>query len=61
VQQFRAETNILVITQQPHSPNLAPGDLPLFANLKMGLKGTRSATMEDIESKAITEFRMIPN
>ena len=49
VQQFLAEKRIPVITQPPYSPDLAPSDFWLFPTLKMGLKGTRFATMEDIE------------
>ena len=49
VQQFLAEKNIPVITQPPYSPDLAPSDFWLFPTLKMGLKGTRFATVEDIE------------
>jgi hypothetical protein len=49
VQQFLAEKSIPVITQPPYSPDLAPGDFWLFPTLKMGLKGTRFATMEDTE------------
>ena len=32
-----------------YSPHLAPSDFRLFPTLKMGLKGTRFATMEDID------------
>jgi hypothetical protein len=49
VQQFLAEKSIPVITQPPYSPDLAPSDFWLFPTLKMGLKVTRFATMEDIE------------
>jgi hypothetical protein len=49
---------IPVITQPPYSPDLAPS--LLFAILKMGHKGTRSATMEDIKSKATAELVKIP-
>jgi hypothetical protein len=48
VQQFLAEKNIPVITQPPYSPDLVPSDFWLFPTPKMGLKGTRFATM-DIE------------
>ena len=50
VQQFLAEKNIPVITQPPYSTDLAPSDFWLFPTLKMGLKETRVATMEDIKS-----------
>ena len=53
-------TSIPVITQQPYSPDLAPSDFWLFSTLKMGLKGTRFATMEDIKSNATAELRRIP-
>jgi hypothetical protein len=38
-----------VITQPSYSPDLAPNDLWLFPTLKMGFKGMRFVTMEDIE------------
>ena len=60
VQQFLAEKSIPVITQPPYSPDLAPSDFWLFPNLKMGLKGPRFATMEDIEWNATAELREIP-
>jgi hypothetical protein len=47
--QFLAKKSIPVITQPPHSPDLAPSDFWLFPTLKMGLKVTRFATMEDIK------------
>jgi len=56
VLQFLAEESILVITQPPYSPDLAPSDFWLFPSLKMGLKGPRFATMEDIEWNA-TAFK----
>jgi hypothetical protein len=49
VQQFLAERSIPFITQPPYSPDLVPIDFWPFPTLKMGLKGTRFATMEDIE------------
>jgi hypothetical protein len=49
VQQFLAEKSIPVINHPPYSPDLAPNDFWLFPTLKTGLKGTRFATMEDIE------------
>jgi len=55
-----AEKSIPVITQPPYSPDLAPGDFWLFPTLKMGLKGARFATMEDIKSNATAELRKIP-
>ena len=60
VQQFLAEKSIPVITQPPYSPDLAPSDFCLFPTLKMGLKGARFATMEDIKSNATAELRWIP-
>jgi len=60
VQQFLAEKSILVITQQPYSPDLAPSDFWLFPTLKMGLKGTRFATIEDIKLNAMAELQRIP-
>jgi hypothetical protein len=52
--------NIPVITQPPYSPDLAPSDFWLFLTLKMGFKGTRFATVEDIKSNATAEHRKIP-
>jgi hypothetical protein len=49
VQQFLAQKSIPVITQPPYSPDLAPSDFWLFPSQKMGLKGPRFATMEDVE------------
>ncbi|PNF43072.1 hypothetical protein B7P43_G02720 [Cryptotermes secundus] len=60
VQQFLAEKNISVITQPPYSPDLAPSDFWLFPALKMGLRGTHFATMEDTKSNATAELRKIP-
>jgi transposase len=61
VQQFLAEKNILVITQPPYSPDLAPSDFLLFPALKMDLNGTRSSIIEDIKSNGTAELRKIPN
>ncbi|PNF21688.1 hypothetical protein B7P43_G10355 [Cryptotermes secundus] len=60
VQQFLAEKNIPVITQSLYSLDLAPSDFWLFPTLKMGLKGTCFAIMEDIKTNAMTELRKIP-
>jgi histone-lysine N-methyltransferase SETMAR len=60
VRQFLAKKNLPVITQPPYSPDLALSDFWLFPTLKMGLKGTRFATMEDIKSNAMAELRKIP-
>jgi len=59
VQQFLAEKSIPFFTQPPYSPDLAPSDFWLFPTLRMGLKGTRFATMED-KSNATAELRKIP-
>jgi len=59
VQQFLTEKSTPVITQPPYSPDLAPSDFWLFPTLKMGLKGARFATMEDIISNATAELRRI--
>jgi len=60
VQQFLAEKSIPVITQPPYSLDLAPSHFWLFPTLKMGLKGTRFATMESMKSNATVELRRIP-
>jgi len=49
VQQFLNEKSIPVITQPPYSLDLAPIYFWLFPTLKMGLKRTRFATMQDIK------------
>jgi hypothetical protein len=59
-QQFLTEENIPVIGQPPYSPNLVLSDFWLFPTLKMGLKGTRFATVEDIKSNAMARLRRIP-
>jgi hypothetical protein len=51
---------ILVIIQPPTSPDLAPSDFRLFHILKMSLKGTGFATMEDVKSIAMAELWKIP-
>jgi len=60
VQQFLAEKSTPVIIQPPYSPDLAPSDFWLFPTLKMGLRGARFATMEDIEWNATAELEKIP-
>jgi hypothetical protein len=60
VQQFITEKSISVITQQPYSPNLILSDFWLFPTLKMGLKGTRFATIEDIKLNVMAELWKIP-
>jgi hypothetical protein len=61
VQQFLTEKSIPVITQLPYSLDLALSDFLLFPTLKIGLKGTCFATMEDIKSNAKAKLRKIPN
>jgi hypothetical protein len=61
VQQFLAEKNIPVMTQPPYSLDLAPSDFWLFPTLKMGLKRTHFATMEDNKLNEIAELWKIPN
>jgi transposase len=60
VQQFLVEKSSPVITQPPYSPDLAPSDFWLFLTLKMGLKGTHFANIEDIKSNATAELRRVP-
>ena len=60
VQQFLTEKNIPVIPQPSYSLDLALSDFWLFPTLKMGLKGTYFATMEDIKSNAMAELQKIP-
>jgi hypothetical protein len=49
-----------VITQPPHSLDLAPSEFLLFPAWKMGLKGTEFTTMEDIKSNATEKTPEIP-
>jgi hypothetical protein len=60
VQQFHTEKSISVITQSPYSPDLAPSDFWLFPTLKMGLKGIRFTTMEDIKLNVTPEVWKVP-
>ena len=59
MQKFLAHKSIPVIIQPPYSPDLVPSEFWLFPTLKMGLCGTRFATMEDIKSNATAELRKI--
>ena len=59
LQQFLAEKSIPVITQPPYSPDFALSNFWLFPSLKMGLKGTRFATMEDIKWHATAELQEV--
>jgi hypothetical protein len=60
VLQFLEGKNIPVITQPPNSLDLAQNDYWLFPTLKMGLKGTCFATMEDINLNVTAIPRKIP-
>ncbi|PNF39739.1 hypothetical protein B7P43_G04773 [Cryptotermes secundus] len=60
VQQFLTKKNIPVITQPPYSLDLTLSDFWPFPTLKMGLKGTRFTTTEDIKSNATAELQKIP-
>jgi transposase len=60
VHQFLAEKSIPVIIQPPYSPDVASSDFWLFSTLKIDLKETRFATMQDIKSNATAELRKIP-
>jgi hypothetical protein len=57
---LKPEKPILVITQSPHSSDLVPSDFGLFPSLRMGLKGTRFATLGDIKPNVAAELRKIP-
>jgi hypothetical protein len=57
---YPRKKNIPVITQPPLPPDLSSSGLWLFPSLKMDLKGTRFATMGDINSNATAELRKIP-
>jgi hypothetical protein len=60
VQQLLAEKSGCFLTQPPCSPDLALSDFWLFPALKIGLKGTRFATMEAIKSNATAKLLNIP-
>jgi hypothetical protein len=60
VQQLFAEKYVPVIIEPSYSPDLAPSDFWLFLTQKIGLKGTRFATMVDMKSNATAELRKIP-
>jgi hypothetical protein len=47
-----------VIAQKPYSPDLAPSGM--FPTLKMGLKGTCFASLEDNKSNAKAKLWKIP-
>jgi hypothetical protein len=51
VQQFLAKKNIPVITQPLRSPDLAPSDFCLLTTVKIGVKGTHFATVEDFDGR----------
>jgi hypothetical protein len=48
------------ITQPPQSPDPAPNGFWLFPTLKIGLKGTYFATMEDIISNVAAKLQKVP-
>jgi histone-lysine N-methyltransferase SETMAR len=60
LQQSLTEENIPVITKPLYSPDLTPSDFWLFPTVKMGLKGTCFATMEDIKWNATAKLWKIP-
>jgi hypothetical protein len=60
VQQFLVEEYIPVNVQPLYSLNVAPSNVWLFPNLKMGLKGTHFTVMEAIKSNAMAELWKIP-
>jgi hypothetical protein len=60
VQQFLAEKNISVMTQPQYTPEFAPSDFCLFPALKMSLKETHFATMEDIKWNATSDLWKTP-
>jgi hypothetical protein len=60
VQQFLAEKNISAITQPSYYSVLAPSDPWLFRTLKMGLKETCFANMDNMNSNSTAELRKIP-
>jgi hypothetical protein len=54
-----AKNNIPIVPHPPYSPDLAPSDFWLFPALKMGLRGRRFATVEDIKENADARLRAI--
>jgi hypothetical protein len=59
VQQFLAKNNIPIVPHPPYSPDLAPSDFWLFPMLKVGLRGRRFATVEDIKGNDDARLRAI--
>jgi ATP-dependent RNA helicase DDX56/DBP9 len=54
-----AKNNIPIVPHPPYSPDLAPSDFWLFPMQKMGLRGRRFATVEDIKEYADAIMRAI--
>jgi hypothetical protein len=59
VQHFLTKTNIPIVPHIPYSPDPAPRNFWLFPTLKMGLRGRRFATVEDIKENADARLRAI--
>jgi hypothetical protein len=59
VQQLLGTNNIPIVPHPPYSPDLAPSDLWLFPTLKMGLRGRRFPTLEDVKENADASLRAI--
>jgi histone-lysine N-methyltransferase SETMAR len=57
VQQFLAKKQHSDCAHPPYSPDLAPSDFWPFPSLKMGLRGRRFATVEDIKENADARLR----
>jgi len=60
VRQFLTDNKISTIPQPPYLPDIAPCDFWLFPNLKLGLKGERFETIEDIKVNPTANLRAIP-
>jgi hypothetical protein len=58
-QLFLAKNNILIVPHPHYSPDLTPRDFWLFPTLKMGLRGRRFTTVEDIKENADTRLHAI--
>ena len=60
IREFFMKHEATVVSQPPHSPDLAPADFFLFPKLKPSLKGRRFQAVEKIEENSLRDLRAIP-
>lgn len=60
VNEFLNKNSTNIIEQPPYSPDMAPCDFFLFPKLKLPLRGTRFASIEDIKTNSQRELKAIP-